>query len=212
MSKNIKKTLYIVLTVCLAMCCFSCKKKRPMKLIELDKNGKPVIDTPVIATGVHPERGYDRNAVQVKTIPILKPTGRDKTGKQQYTKIIYEVEESQVITADDLDLILKNVGLIGEDSLFCDLVITDAGTAVSAGPGSDAVLTKKGLVRYVDLSSPLDNSDDYEGKVAVESQVGMITQTDIEHCITETFMEYFQLVSCDIEPVGMDIYNQVHGK
>ena len=158
MLKRVKKVLYIVLIVTLSLMCFSCKKKVKHKWIEVGADPNP---TPV-APGVHPERGSDSNAVPVVLVPIYKPSGRDKDGNPQYTKYLYEMDK---LTPENLDSALKEVQLIGEDSLFCDLVLSDSDVIVNAGPGaSDSKLTKKGTIRYVDLSSPLDNSDQYEGK------------------------------------------------
>ena len=116
------------------------------------------------------------------------------------------------LTPDNVDLALKEMGLIDESSLFCDLVISESDVIADAGPGaSESKLTKKGTVRYVDLASPIDNSDSYEGKYLAKDLAGMIDQHDVEYCITATFQENFQLVSCDIVPVDYSVYKQVHG-
>ncbi len=207
MFKMVKKATYIALITILSLICFSCKKKVKHKWIEVGSDPNPVAITP----GVHPERGSESNAVKITLVEIYRPMGRDKDGVPQYKKYFYEMEET--LTPDKLDAAMKEVGLIGEDSLFCDLVLSESDEIASAGPGAaDSMLTKKGTVRYVDLSSPLDNSDNYAGKHYAKDLEGMIDQTDIEYCITHSFEEAFQLVSCSIEPVDMDEYNKVHNK
>ena len=206
MKKNLKKILYILAIMSLALLMVSCKKKPRHKWMEVGADPNP----PKVEPGVHPERGSDSNAVPVVLAPVLYPTGRDKNGVAQYKKYFYELDE---LTPENIDVALKGIGLIDEASLFCDLVIEDVDTedSQSAGPGAvGQKLNKKGIVRYVDLSTSIDNSDEYEGKVYPKDLAGMIDQNDIEYCITQTFEENFQLVSCDIEPVDMDEYRRVH--
>ena len=206
MFNKVKRILYVVLIVTLALTCSSCAKKRKHKWMEVGADPNPVKVTP----GVHPERGSDSNAVPVYLAPVYYPSGRDQDGVAQYKKILYEMDE---LTADNLDTALKSIGLIDEASLFCDLVIEESDVIADAGPGAtDSKLTKKGTVRYVDLSTSIDNSDEYEGKYLAKDLAGMIDQHDIEYCITATFQENFQLVSCDIVPVDYDVYKKVHGK
>ena len=190
------------------MCTFGCKKERH-NWVEIGPDGKPIKKSTIsIAPGVHPERGSESNATKVILAPIYYPVGRDKDGNPKYKKYLYELEE---LTPETIDLAMKDIALIDESSLFCDLVIEDSEEILSAGPGGkEASLTKKGIVRYVDLGSPADNSDSYEGKYYVKDLIGLIDQHDIEHCITETFRENFQLVSCTLQPVDMDVYREVH--
>ena len=211
MIKNIKKITYFVLMLAIVLTCFSCKKKVKHKWIEIGADGKPVeTDSAKITPGVHPERGSDSEATKVIIAPVYCPLGRDKNGVAQYKKILYELEE---LTPDAIDQALKNIGVIDEASLFCDLVISESDVIVNAGPGAtEAQLTKKGTVRYVDLSSSMDNSDEYEGKYYAKDLENMIDQHDIEYCITQTFEENFQLVSCNITPVEMDEYRKVHNQ
>lgn len=206
MSKSIKRAIFVILMLALAATSFSCRKKPKRRLIEVGSNPNPEKITP----GVHPERGSDSNAIPVILVPIYFPTGRDKDGIAQYKKYFYEMD---TLTPENVDLAMKEVGLIDEDSLFCDLLISESDVVVSAGPGaSDSMLTKKGTVRYVDLGSPVDNSDNYEDKYYAKDLAGMIDQHDVEYCITQTFQENFQLVSCDITAVDYDVYREIHGK
>ncbi|MBO6119121.1 MAG: hypothetical protein J6P02_01500 [Lachnospiraceae bacterium] len=205
MNKSFKKVLYVCLIVSLIFTCFSCKKNTKHKWMEVGADPNPA----KIEPGVHPERGSESNAIPIVLIPIYFPTGRDKEGVSQYKKYFYEMLE---LTPDNVDLALKEMGLIDESSLFCDLVISESDVIADAGPGaSESKLTKKGTVRYVDLASPIDNSDSYEGKYLAKDLAGMIDQHDVEYCITATFQENFQLVSCDIVPVDYSVYKQVHG-
>ncbi len=208
MLKKIKKIAYIVLMAALVLTMFSCKPKRRHKWVEVGSDPNP----PKIAPGVHPERGSDSDAVPIILVPVTFPLGRDSEGKPQYKKYFYELEE---LTPDSVDVALKSVGVIDQESLFCDLVINEihGDNLPNAGPGAvGETLNKIGTVRYVDLSTSLDNSDKYEGKYYPKDLEGLIDQRDIEYCITQTFEENFQLVSCTIEPVGMDEYNKIHGK
>ena len=205
MSNKIKKAIYIILIFSLALMCFSCKKKRKHNWIEVGTDPNPV----KIEPGVHPERGTDSNAVPVYLAPLYYPTGRDKNGNAQYKKYLYEMDE---LSPENLDMALKEVGLIDRSSLFCDLVTSESDVIADAGPGAaNSKLTKKGTVRYVDLGSPIDNSDNYKDKFYAKDLAGLIDQHDIEYCITATFQENFQLVSCDIMPVDIETYNKVHG-
>ena len=209
MCKKVKKTLYILLILSMTIMCFSCKKRAKHRWMEPGADLNPVKVTP----GVHPERGSDSNAVPVALVPIYYPKGRDQDGQAKYDKIFYEMDGTMAeLTPDDVDMALKEVRLIDQSSVFCDLVLSESDEIVDAGPGAlNSKLTKKGTVRYVDLASPIDNSDDYEGKYFAKDLAGMIDQNDIEYCITATFQENFQLVSCDIEPVDYDEYRRVRG-
>ena len=209
MLKKSKKIINILLIVTLLIASLfsftACKKKVKHRWIEVGADMSPQKVTP----GVHPERGSDSNAVPVILVPIYYPTGRNDQGLAQYKKYFYEMEE---LTPDNIDIAMKQIGLIGEDSLFCDLLIEESDEVALAGPGaSESMLTKRGIVRYVDLSSPIDNSDSYAGKILDKDLVGLIEQEDVEYCILQTFEENFQLVSCDIEPVDMQVYIDVHG-
>ena len=209
MLRDLKKVILIILIASMAIVGFSCKAKPKHKWVEVGAS----TTTQKIEPGVHPERGSVSDAVPIVLVPVMVPMGRDAKGVAQYKKYLYEMEDVE-ITPELIDEALKSVGVIGDDSLFCDLVLTDVPESeqINAGPGASGNLTQKGTVRYVDLSSELDNSDDYEGKYYATDLAGLIDRHDIEHCITETFLENFQLVSCDITPVDMDIYRQVHSK
>lgn len=202
MIKNIRKIIYLVL-ISLMMCsCFSCKKKPKHKWIEVGVKE----DQRKIKPGIQLDRGTESDAVPVDLISVYTPLGCDKEGIPQYKKILYEVEK---LTPENVDLALKELGIISEESVFFDVVIKESNEVQNAGPGSNAAqLTKKGTVRYYDLGSPIDNSDDYEGKYYGKDIEGLIDQTAVMHCITETFSENFQLVSCDIEPVTDEEYKK----
>lgn len=204
MKKQLYKLSYLFVLVLMICLCFGCKKKPKHKWMEVGAEQNP---TP-IAPGVHPERGTESDAVKIVLAPIYYPVGMDKTGKPQYKKYLYEMEE---LTPETVDEALKNMRIIDEESLFCDLVIEDSDEVLNAGPGAtDSQLTKKGIVRYVDLSSSADNSDQYSGKTKAKDLVGYIGMDDIMYCIKRTFEENFQLVSCDVEPVSMEVYEEVH--
>lgn len=204
MKRNIRKILIFTLLALMVLMSFACKKKVKHKWIEVGSDPNP----PKIAPGVHPERGSESDAVKIEVATIYAPLGRDKKGKPEYKKILYELE---TITPDAINDALIDVGVLDEETTFCDLVIEDSEEVLNAGPGAtEAQLTKKGTVRYVEIVSSLENSDQYEGKAYAKDIIGMIDQADIYYCITKTFEENFQLVSCDIGYVDMDVYDEIH--
>lgn len=202
MFKNIRKIVYLVLLALLMCLCFSCKKKPKHKWLEVGVKE----DQRKIKPGVQLDRGTESDAVPVDLISVYMPLGCDKEGLPQYKKILYEVEK---LTPENVDLALKELGIISEESVFFDLVIEESNEVQNAGPGSSAAqLTKKGTVRYYDLGSPIDNSDNYEGKYYGKDIEGLIDQIAVMHCITETFAENFQLVSCDTAVVSDEEYKK----
>lgn len=206
MNKNIKKIAYLVGIVALIVLSTACKKKVKHKWIEV---GAATFSEPV-TPGVHPERGKEADAVPVETIGVYVPLGMDKEGIPQYKKVMYEVD---AITTDTVDQALKSCYIIGDDAVFCDLEISESDEVLSAGPGAaDSMLTKKGLVVYAGLNSPIDNSDEYEGKYYKKDLKGMISVEDIVYCINETFRESFQLVSCETKNIDFDEAKQKYGK
>ena len=60
---------------------------------------------------------------------------------------------------------------------------------------------KKGIVRYLDLGTDLDNSDNYKDVTDTKKLKGKIDYDDIMHCILATFQENFQLVDCEFNPM-----------
>lgn len=202
MIKNIKKVAYLLIVALVICLSFSCKKKPKHKWLEVGATEEKT----KIKPGVQLDRGTESDAVPVDLISVYMPLGCDKEGKPQYKKILYEVEK---LTPENVDLALKQLGIIDEASVFFDLQIKESNEVQNAGPGSNSSqLTKKGTVRYYDLASPIDNSDDYEGKYYAKELEGMINQEAVMHCITETFAENFQLVSCDIQPVTDEEYKK----
>ena len=207
MYKNLKKISLLLIISILAIGCSSCKKKKT-NWIEVGSDPNP----PKIAPGVHPERGSDSNATPVISAAIYIPLGMDRNAMPQYKKFFYDLEE---LTPENVDLALKARGVIGESSLFCDLLLEDvpAEDRIPAGPGAvGQLLTKKGTVRYVSIEeSPLDNSEEYEGKTYQRDLEGMIGPKDVVYCIEKTFEENFHLVSCKFDLVDNDVYKQIHG-
>ncbi len=208
MRKNWKKITYIMLLATFAFCMVGCEKKVKHKWVEVGSDPNP----PKITPGVHPERGSISDAAPIVSAPILIPTGRDSNDKQQHVKYLYDME---TLTAEGLDGAMKELGLITDSSLFCNLVIEDVNDAesnVSAGPGAskDAKLTKKGIARYVVLDSDLVNEGDTT-KYDANTYEGLITMDDVEDCISQTFEENYQLVDCSIERVTMEEYKRLHG-
>ena len=211
MSRNIKKTLYILLVMSMAACIFSCGKKTKHNWVE--PGGETTKES--ITPGVHPERGSISDAVPIYTAVIYVPLGmqekevvdiNDKSRKtkkiiRDYKTVMYEMNE---LTAENIDMALKYYGVLGEDAEFYSLEEVDDDSAKnSAGPGATGNLTKKGIVSYVDfISSALDNSEKYAGKgLNTRDLIGKIDQADIEYCIVETFASNFNLTSCELRLV-----------
>lgn len=204
--KNVRRILYILMLVSMTFLLISCKKQVKHKWIEVGSDPNP----PKIAPGVHPERGSISDAVPIVSAPVIVPTGRDSDGRVKYVKYLYDME---TLSAEGIDEAMKELGLITDSSLFCNLLIEDIDTdsdSISAGPGAseNAKLTKKGTVRYVVLDSDLVNAEDVSSD---DIQEGVITMDDVKECIASTFEENYQLVSCDIEMVTMDEYKRLHG-
>ena len=215
MSKNIKRIIYILLMVAMVASMFSCSKKRKHNWVEVGAEQT----TEKITPGVHPERGSISDATPIETVVVYVPLGiqaREETVqnpngasvkvtryRSAYKTVLYDLNE---ITPETVDMALKDLRVLGEDSEFYSLeMLDDNNSQMAAGPGeATSKLTKKGLLSYVDyISSPLDNSDNYEGKELNEKDlVGKIGQEDIVYCVTETFASNFNLTSCDIQLVG----------
>lgn len=202
MKKIVTKIVVLLTLSLLIVGTFGCKKKH--KWIEV---GAPTISEAMKRPGVHPERGTESDALDIHLAPITYPTGRDKDGKQQYKKCMYEYLDEK--TPELIDQGMKDVKLIGPDSIFCGLEISESDEVQSGGPGAiDSQLTKKGVVKYANLSSPIDNQSKYEGKYYVKDLIGLIDEESIAYAIVSTFMENFQLVSCDIKVVDSNEYEE----
>lgn len=206
MNKLVKKIAYLVGIMALIVLSNACKKKVKHKWIEV---GAPTFSE-IVEPGVHPERGKEADAIPVETISVYVPKGMDKEGIPQYKKVMYEVD---AITTDAVDQALKSCYIVGDDAVFCDLELSESDEVLSAGPGAaDSKLTKKGLIVYAGLNSPLDNSDEYEGKYYKKDLKGMISVEDIVYCISETFRESFQLVSCEVKNIDFKEAKEKYGK
>ena len=207
MFKNLKRVIYIVVIMIVGLALFACQKTPKHKWIEVGAETDPVKVEP----GVHPERGSASDAIPIVSAIIIVPTGRDDDNKLQSVKYLYDMEE---LTAEGIDEAMKELGLISDSSLFCNLLLEDMEDSdVLAGPGADdkeARLTKKGVVRYVVLESNLVNEGD-TSKYDAETNRGLIANDDIIACIEQTFEENFQLASCDVEMVTIDEYKKLHG-
>lgn len=200
MKKVVTKIIVLLTLSLLIVGCFGCKKKH--KWIEV---GAPTISEAMKKPGVHPERGTESDALNIKLAPLTFPTGRDKDGKQQYKKYMYEYLDEK--TPELINQGLKDIKLIGQDAIFYGLEISESDEVQSGGPGAvESQLTKKGIVRYANLSSPIDNQSKYEGKYYVKDLMGLIDEAAIANSIALTFEENFQLVSCDIEVVDPNEY------
>lgn len=213
MVKNNKKIIYVLLIVSVLISLVSCGKRKH-KWVEKGAEQS----TESIAPGVHPERGSISDATPIETAIIYVPLGirekeeevtnpngskvKVKRYKSDYRAVLYDLNE---ITPESVDMALKDLRVLGEDSEFYSFVLLDDNdNQMSAGPGGAGMLTKKGLLSYVDyISSPLDNSDDYEGKnTNTKDGIGRIAIEDIVHCVTETFTTNFNLTSCEVQLVG----------
>lgn len=206
MSKSIKR-ISLLLALAIVIVNTSCAKKMKHKWMEKNPQSE---GTPVTRYGVQTSKGTDSNAVPIYLAIITFPAGAGTDGKPKYKHYEYEMDE---LTEEGLDEALKKYLIVGDDALFCGLEIMDSEVVENAGPsGEVAQLTKKGVVRYANLSSPLDNSEKYEGKFYGKDIAGMINEDDIATCITQTFAENFQLVSCEIEIVDASYYDNVYKK
>lgn len=210
MTKNVKKILSIILIVVMALMLFACKKQQKHKWIEVGSDPNP----PKVMPGPHPERGSDSDAIPIVSAPIIFPVGRDKNGKQQFVKYFYDMEN---LTPENLDAAMKEIGpnkegLINKTSLFCDLEIIESEEGdIPVGPDSPgAMLTHKGIVRYVVLDSDIINEGVEGAKYNKRTLEGMISRDDVIECVEQTFEENFQLVSCEFKEVSMDEYKRIH--
>ena len=211
MSNKLKKVVYIVSILSLVATCFSCGKKAKSKWVERGAE----ISTEKITPGVHPERGSISDATPVYNAIIYIPLGlqekevidandknkKTKKIKREYKTVMYEMNE---LTPEDIDAALKYYKVLGPDTEFYNLDTEGDDNAVkTAGPGGVDTRSLKGVVSYVDfISSALDNSSEYEGKGLNERDlIGKIDQTDIEHCIIETYISNFNLTSCEVQLV-----------
>lgn len=204
-NNKIFKNLIVFLMFLLILLSIGCQKKVKRRWVEVGADPNP----PAMEPGVHPERGSVSDAVQIYLAPIYYPEGLDINGQPQYKKYLYELLE---VTPTTINNAMVELGLISGNSLFCDLVIEDSDVQLNAGPGvENNTLSKKGTIRYVDLSSNVSNNHNYQDKKSNKDLVGMIDMNDVIHCICKTFEENFQLVSCEVEPIGIDTYNQIKG-
>ena len=213
MIKSYKKIIYALLVVSMLLSLVSCGKRKH-KWVEKGAEQS----TESIAPGVHPERGSISDATPIETVIIYVPLGiqekeeevtnpngskvKVKRYKSDYKTVLYDLNE---ITPESVDMALKDLRVLGEDSEFYSFkLLDDNENQMSAGPGGSGVLNKKGLLSYVDyISSPLDNSDDFEGKdINSKDAIGRIALEDIVHCLTETFTTNFNLTSCEVQLVG----------
>ena len=186
--------------------CQQKKRKRVLREINPISTG-----TEIKRFGVQPQKGADTNAPVIITAPIYVPLGLDDKGKRQYDKVLVELEE---LKPEYIDEGLKYYGVVSADSLFGALEIVESDVTVNAGPGAvdNKVLDKKGIVRYLDLGTDLDNSDDYKDVKDTKKLKGKIDYDDIMHCILTTFQENFQLVDCEFNPMSLEEYNKLHPK
>lgn len=207
-----RKKLYIIITllVVLVLCLFGCKKKKH----NWHEVGAPEVPK-VEHFGVQTSKGTESNPVKVYVASIYVPTGRDENGKSQFQTIMYEMEE---LTPEGLNEALIDCGVLSEDVLFIDFTTEKAEKPLEMGPG--AVGKKRdlsGTVRYVELDSLLENSDDYidpktntyyTGKKAK----GLIDFDDILYAVLTTFEENYQLADCGFVPGNMKDYQEAHNK
>ena len=207
--KKIIKFLILSCTLCLIFSISACKpKKKKRNLIEVN----PVsTGTEIKNYGPQPQRGSDPNAPVVITSPIYIPLGMDENGKRQYDKVFVELEE---LKPEYIDEGLKYYGVVSDESLFGTLEIVNSDETANAGPGAteNQVLDKKGIVRYLDLGTDLDNSDNYKDVTDTKKLKGKIDYDDIMHCILATFQENFQLVDCEFNPMSEEEYYKIHPK
>lgn len=216
MCKNLKRIIYITLIVTMFAMLFSCGKKRKHNWVEVgsEKTAEK------IKPGVHPERGSISDATPIVTAIIYVPLGIQEKEenitnpngtvvkvpvyKGAYKTVLYDLNE---LTPESVDMALKDMKVLGEDSEFYSLkIVDDDSSEMSAGPGGVGKINKKGIVSYVDyISSPADNSDEYEGKgTNGKDLIGMISLEDIVHCVTETYISNFNLTSCEMKLVNKD--------
>ena len=211
MRKNYRK-LFLLLLVVLATLLTSCNKKKVVKHRWIEEN--PIsTGTEIKSFGVQPQKGNDPNAPIIITAPIYIPLGMDENGKRQYDKVLVELEE---LKPEYIDEGLKAFGVVSDESIFGELKIVNSDVTSSAGPGATdgQVLSKKGIVRYLDLGTDLDNSDNYKDVDSNDYKKlkGKIDYTDIMYCILTTFQENYQLVDCEFNPMSEDEYYKLHPK
>ncbi len=203
-----KRIFYFILMVFIVVMAVSCGKKKKRKWRELGASPSEVVEF-----GVHPERGSnDEEPVYLGLIYI--PTGENKQGVQQYKKIIYELEE---LSGEELDYAFKDLGLISEEALFCDVMIKSSEGYELVGPGGKDPKEKietDGLVRYVvddnySLDSSLVNEEDYED-INITNFEGRIKAEDVVNAITMTFKENYQFVNCELAAATYAEYLKEH--
>jgi hypothetical protein len=217
MIKSVKRIIYITLMIAAVLSLLSCGKKRKHNWIEVGAEKT----TEKITPGVHPERGSISDATPIETAIIYVPIGIQEKEesvtnpngtvvkvpryKNSYRTVLYDLNE---ITPESIDMALKDLKVLGEDSEFYGLKIVDDDSENNraAGPGASGTLNKKGILSYVDyISSPIDNSDEYEDKgTNGKDLIGKISLEDIVHCVTETYISNFNLTTCEMQLVNKD--------
>ena len=206
-----KKIFRFIILSCVLLClvfslnaCKEKKKKRVLREINPISTG-----TEIVKFGVQPQRGSDPNAPEIITGSVYIPLGLDENGNRKYHSVLAEFEEMK---PEYVDAALKYYGVISEESLFGELKIVDSDETLNAGPGAtdNQVLNKKGIVRYLDLGTELDNSDEYKDITDIKKMKGKIDYNDIMHCILTTFKDNFQLVDCEFDPISQEEYNKIH--
>lgn len=205
-----KYILALILAIATTTILSGCKKQHKAQWREygVEENKETV------SFGIHPERGTDSNAVPVFTAIIFSPTGLDSNGKSTYKRYTYEMDE---LTPENIDLALKDYGVIAEDCLFVDLEITDSYLEPqSAGPGAPGeMLTKEGNVRYVDMPagqgpevySNITNDGDYEEG---QDTTGKIDMDEVIKAVCLTYQENYQLLTCSWQAANMTDYYNAH--
>ena len=214
MFKITKKIIYIALMLAMIVSTISCGKKKKHNWVEVGAEKT----TESIKPGVHPERGSISDATPIETAIVYVPLGVQEKEenvtnpngtvvkvpryKSTYRTVLYDLNE---LTPESVDMALKDLKVLTEDSEFYSLeIVDDVDNQMAAGPGGSGTISKKGIVSYIDyISSPVDNSDSYEGKSG-KDLVGRIALEDIVHCVTETYISNFNLTSCEMQIVNKD--------
>ncbi len=192
---------------------FGCKKKK-MVWREVGAPKVPEVQfAPGKKSGVQYTKGTESNPVHVYVAHIYVPLGRDENGKSKYNVIMYEME---TLTPENLHDALVDCGVLTEDALFVDFTTEKSNNPVDMGPGAKGKKKElEGTVRYVDLDTDLDNSDDYidqsTGEYYNDSRIkGLIDSDDIRGAVLKTFEENYQLADCWYEPANMQDYRNAH--
>ena len=223
-----KKILFLI--ICAYVCLisvFGCKKQKVKH--QWREWGAPTVSE-TVAFGVHPERGSDSNAIPVYVAPIYVPSGRDENGKQVFKKILYEMNKK---TPENIDLALKDLGVINQDALFCDVLTKESDGLEFAGPGASsnrATIFTDGIIRYViddnhslesdmvnieeyltGFSGNYDNADEvnkFLDEKTNNEKVGLITNEDVIKAITDTYKENYEFVLCNLGVASIEEYNE----